>query len=1303
MSKGISSSGRALDSHSRGTGIDTRILKLVFLYNYFRCQLQHNFFVPNRKCWRIEKMYKEEQLKWQSARFAFERHRDRYPDSPISFSLQLFSLPIATQVFCAKQKRLENRTNMQGGLAQVVERSIRIRQAPGWRPGYSNWLFFTIIFIANFNASFLCQTEKVGEQKICPRGISSSGRALDSHSRGTGMETRILQLVILYNNFHCQFQRKFFVPNRKGWRIENMSKGDQLKWQSARFAFERHRDRDTDTPIGYCLQLFTLPISTQVCCAKQKRLENRKNVQGGLAQVVERSIRIREAPGSIPGFSKQFFFTIIFVANCNTSFLCQTEKVGEQKTCPRGLAPVVERSIRIREAPGSIPGFSNQFFFTIIFVANCNTSFLCQTEKVGEQNKYARGISSSGRALDSHSIGTGMETRILQLVILYNNFHCQFQRKFFVPNRKGWRIENMSKGDQLKWQSARFAFERHRDRDTDTPIGYCLQLFTLPISTQVCCAKQKRLENRKNVQGGLAQVVERSIRIREAPGSIPGFSNQFFFTIIFVANCNTSFLCQTEKVGEQNKYARGLAQVVERSIRIRQAPGWRPGYSNWLFFTIIFIANFNASFLCQTEKVGEQKICPRGISSSGRALDSHSRGTAIETRILQLVIVYNYLHCQFQRKFVVPNRKGWRIEKMSKGDQLKWQSARFAFERHRDRYPDSPISFSLQLFSLPIATQVFCAKQKRLENRQTCPRGLAQVVERSIRIREAPGSIPGFSNQFFFTIIFVATKFVVPNRKGWRIETMSKGISSRALDSKRHRDRYPDSLISFSLQLFSLPIATQVFCAKQKRWENYARGISSSGRALDSHSIGTGMETRILQLVILYNNFHCQFQRKFFVPNRKGWRIENMSKGDQLKWQSARFAFERHRDRDTDTPIGYSLQLFSLPISTQVCCAKQKRLENRKNVQGGLAQVVERSIRIREAPGSIPGFSNQFFFTIIFVANCNTSFLCQTEKVGEQKNMLAQVVERSIRIRQAPGWRPGYSNWLFFTIIFIANFNASFLCQTEKVGEQKICPRGISSSGRALDSHSRGTGIDTRILQLVFLYNYFRCQLQHKFFVPNRKGWRIEKMCKGISSSGRALDSHSIGTGMETRILQLVILYNNFHCQFQRKFFVPNRKGWRIENMSKGDQLKWQSARFAFERHRDRDTDTPIGYCLQLFTLPISTQVCCAKQKRLENRKNVQGGLAQVVERSIRIREAPGSIPGFSNQFFFTIIFVANCNTSFLCQTEKVGEQKICPRGLAPVVERQIRIREAPGSIPGFSHQFFFTIIFVAKCNTSFL
>ena len=492
---------------------------------------------------------------------------------------------------------------MQGGLAQVVERSIRIRQAPGWRPGYSNWLFFTIIFIANFNASLLCQTEKVEEQKQCPRGISSSGRALDSHSRGTGIETRILQLVILYNYFHCQFQRKFVVPNRKVWRIETISKGDQLKWQSARFAFERHRDRYPDSPISFSLQLFSLPIATQVFCAKQKRLENRTNMQGGLAQVVERSIRIRLAPGWRPGYSNWLFFTIIFIANFNASFLCQTEKVGEQKKYTRGISS----SGRALDWHSRGTGIDTRILQLVIlynyFHCQFQRKFFVPNRKGWRIEQMSRGISSSGRALDSHSRGTGIDTRILQLVFLYNYFRCQLQHKFVVPNRKGWRIEKMYKGDQLKWQSARFAFERHRDRYPDSPISFSLQLFSLPIATQVFCAKQKRLENRTNMQGG-------------------------------------------------------LAQVVERSIRIRQAPGWRPGYSNWLFFTIIFVANCNTSFLCQTEKFGEQKKCAREISSSGRALDSHSRGTGIETRILQLVILYNYFHCQFQRKFVVPNRKG---------------------------------------------------------------------------------------------------------------------------------------------------------------------------------------------------------------------------------------------------------------------------------------------------------------------------------------------------------------------------------------------------------------------------------------------------------------------------------------------------------------------------------------------------------------------------------------------------------------------------------------------------------------------
>ena len=58
-----------------------------------------------------------------------------------------------------------------------------------------------------------------------------------------------------------------------------------------------------------------------------------------------------------------------------------------------------------------------------------------------------------------------------------------------------------------------------------------------------------------------------------------------------------------------------------------------------------------------------------------------------------------------------------------------------------------------------------------------------------------------------------------------------------------------------------------------------------------------------------------------------------------------------------------------------------KRLVKRINAQGGLAQVVERSICIQEAPGSIPGFANFSFFIIILIANCNSRG--NKEKIGE--------------------------------------------------------------------------------------------------------------------------------------------------------------------------------------------------------------------------------------------------------------------------------------------------------------------------------
>ncbi|GIY27109.1 hypothetical protein CDAR_456601 [Caerostris darwini] len=52
---------------------------------------------------------------------------------------------------------------------------------------------------------------------------------------------------------------------------------------------------------------------------------------GGVAQMVERSLSMREVPGSIPGASN----------------------------CVGGVAQMVERSLSMREVPGSIPDASN--------------------------------------------------------------------------------------------------------------------------------------------------------------------------------------------------------------------------------------------------------------------------------------------------------------------------------------------------------------------------------------------------------------------------------------------------------------------------------------------------------------------------------------------------------------------------------------------------------------------------------------------------------------------------------------------------------------------------------------------------------------------------------------------------------------------------------------------------------------------------------------------------------------------------------------------------------------------------------
>ena len=82
---------------------------------------------------------------------------------------------------------------------------------------------------------------------------------------------------------------------------------------------------------------------------------------------------------------------------------------------------------------------------------------------------------------------------------------------------------------------------------------------------------------------------------------------------------------------------------------------------------------------------------------------------------------------------------------------------------------------------------------------------------------------------------------------------------------------------------------------------------------------------------------------------------------------------------------------------------------------------------------------------------------------------------------------------------------------------------GISSDGRALALHVRGTGIDARILQLIpniFAMNFdFVDQIKQ---TPYRLEYTL--YARGISSDGRALASHVRGTGIDARILQLMLL-----------------------------------------------------------------------------------------------------------------------------------------------------------------------------------
>ena len=73
---------------------------------------------------------------------------------------------------------------------------------------------------------------------------------------------------------------------------------------------------------------------------------------GELAQMVERSLSMREVRGSMPRFSNNYFLQKPHIRHCHIAFFFAN--------CLGELAQMVERSIRIREARGSIPRFSTR-------------------------------------------------------------------------------------------------------------------------------------------------------------------------------------------------------------------------------------------------------------------------------------------------------------------------------------------------------------------------------------------------------------------------------------------------------------------------------------------------------------------------------------------------------------------------------------------------------------------------------------------------------------------------------------------------------------------------------------------------------------------------------------------------------------------------------------------------------------------------------------------------------------------------------------------------------------------------------
>ena len=87
--------------------------------------------------------------------------------------------------------------------------------------------------------------------------------------------------------------------------------------------------------------------------------------------MVERSLSMREVPGSMPGISTFFPFVMLCVCYLLKHYEIECE-------CQGDVAQMVERSLRMREVPGSMPSIST--FSLVFFLRNAVCELFVKTQ-----------------------------------------------------------------------------------------------------------------------------------------------------------------------------------------------------------------------------------------------------------------------------------------------------------------------------------------------------------------------------------------------------------------------------------------------------------------------------------------------------------------------------------------------------------------------------------------------------------------------------------------------------------------------------------------------------------------------------------------------------------------------------------------------------------------------------------------------------------------------------------------------------------------------------------------------------------